>query len=52
MRLCVLCRHALAALAQWQEARPCSSLDALIAELPAFHPNMETAELAPSKKIA
>lgn len=39
MRLCVLCRHTLNALAEWQKTLPDASLDSLIAQLPAYLPD-------------
>lgn len=52
MLLCVVCHFALSAVAQWQTTMPAVSLDALIAELPAYRPDLETGKLGPRKKIA
>lgn len=52
MRLCVLCRHALKALAEWQGARPDSPLDSLIAQLPAYLPQLGPAVAHDEEKVA
>lgn len=52
MLLCVLCHSALKALSQWRETLPAVSLDALIAELPAYRPDLENPVSTPDKKIA
>lgn len=52
MWLCVVCRFALEALDHWREARPNTSLEALIAELPAHLPASAADRLAGQKKTA